>query len=341
MSGLQLFTIAGIPVRVSLWYGFLLLFWFQGGDVYRSALWAIVVTSSILVHEMGHALVARYYRLRPSILLHGLGGLCHHDRAERDLHDVLIIAAGPGAGLLLGIASWLFALFAPELMMSPERPWIGIVVNMSIWVNVAWSLVNLLPLWPLDGGQLFRLAMLRLAKPKRAEQVTHITALTLLALALALGFVYDTTLLLFLVLWIAWSNIAALRSGTASGPIRTTNKHAAALLERAREAYEREDFTEAARLGHQIRAETNVADKVLRETWRILGVSSARLGEHREALSFLRHAPSTPDVTEARIECYYALGMDSQLDALLGSSEFAALPEARRQEILDVVRSGR
>jgi stage IV sporulation protein FB len=340
VSGLQIFSIAGIPVRVSLWYGFLLLFWFQGPDLYGSTLWAIVVTVSILVHELGHALVARHYRLNPSILLHGLGGLCNHERAERDLHDVLIIAAGPLAGLALGVASWVFAQSAPELMASPEHPWIGIAVNNSIWVNIVWSIVNLLPLWPLDGGQLFRLAMLRVAKPKRAEQITHFTALGLLALAAALGFVYGGTLLLFLVLWIAWSNIVALRSGSVSGPIRMTNKHAAAVVEQALLAYEREDFAEAARLCHQVRSENNVPEKVMREAWRILGVSSARLGEHQDALTFLKHAPPTRDVVEARVECYYALGLDSQLDGLLASGEFAAIPEERRREILDVVRPG-
>lgn len=340
-QGLQIFSVAGIPVRVSLWYGLLLLFWFQGGDAANSLLWAVVVTVSILVHEFGHALVARYYRLRPSILLHGLGGLCNHERAERDLHDVLIIAAGPIAGLLLGAVTWTFSAFFPELVLSRDVPWLATVVTMSLWVNITWSIVNLLPLWPLDGGQLFRLAMLRMATPRRAEQITHWTALALLGGAVLLGLAYDSTLLLFLVLWIAWSNIAALRGNTSSGPIRTTNKHAAALLEQAKAAYRTEDFAEASRLCHQLRAENNVAPKVLQESWGILGVSAARLGEHEEALSFLKHANGGRDVTEARIECLYALGLDAQLEEVLRSPEFASIPEERQQEILGVVRSGR
>lgn len=337
-QGLQIFSLAGIPVRVSLWYGLLLFFWFRAGDVASSMLWALVVTVSILAHEFGHALVARHYGLRPSILLHGLGGLCHHERAERDMHDVFIIAAGPGAGLLLGAATWLFSVTFPEVVMSPELPWLPTVVTMSLWVNVAWSLVNLLPLWPLDGGQLFRLGMLRVTTARRAEQITHWTALVLLAGAVVLGLAYDSTLLLILVLWIAWSNVSALRGTSSSGPIRTTNKHAQQLLQQAVAAYEQEDFAEAARLCHQLRAESNVAANVLKDTWRILGVSAARLGEHAEALSFLRHAQGGRDVTEARIECLYALGRDGELEALLQSDDFAAIPEERRQEILAVVR---
>ncbi len=334
---LRLFDIADIPVRVSLWYGLLLVYWFQGGGDGRSTLlWVIIVTLSILVHELGHALVARYYRLRPSILLHGLGGLCNHDRAERDRHDVFIIAAGPGAGLLLGLATWVVSLNAPFAWML--KPWFGSVVSMSLYVNFGWSLVNLLPIWPLDGGQLYRLLMLRLVRPARAEKVTHYTALVLLALALVYGGVRGTSLLLMLVLWIAWSNVRALRGDSASGPIRTVNKGAKQLLLDAKRAYAEQDFKEAARLGEQLRREHNVSDGVAREGLLVLGLSSARIGVHAEALNYLRAQPETPEVVEALIECFHALGRDNDLNQLLGSASFNKLAPERRKEILDIVR---
>lgn len=335
---LRLFDIGDIPVRVSLWYGLLLLYWFQGGgDTRGTLLWVIIVTLSILVHELGHALVARHYRLRPSILLHGLGGLCNHDRAERDRHDVFIIAAGPGAGLLLGLVTWVVSLKAPlEWMMNP---WFSSVVSMSLYVNLGWSLVNLLPIWPLDGGQLYRLLMVRLLKPARAEKVTHYTALALLALALVYGGVRSTSLLLMLVLWTAWSNVRALRGDAASGPIRSVNKNAKQLLLDAQRAYAQQDFTEAARLGQLLRRENNVGDAVAREGLLVLGLSCARTGDHAEALIYLRAQPETPEVVEARIECFYALGRDAELDQLLGSEGFLKLAPERRKEILAVVRA--
>ncbi len=335
---LRLFDIADIPVRVSLWYGLLLLYWFKGGGDGRSTLlWVIVVTLSILVHELGHALVARYYGLRPSILLHGLGGLCNHDRAARDRDDVFIIAAGPGAGLLLGLVTWVVSLKAPvEWMLNP---WFGAVVSMSLYVNIGWSLVNLLPIWPLDGGQLYRLLMLRLVKPARAEKVTHYTALALLALALVYGGVRSTSLLLMLVLWTAWSNVRALRGDGASGPKRTVNKSAKQLLVEAKRAYSQQDFTEAARLGHLLRREQNVADSVAREGLLVLGLSCARIGEHADALTFLRAQPETPEVIEARIECFHGLGRDDELNQLLDSESFLRLSPERRKEILDIVRA--
>ena len=334
---LHLFDIAEIPVRVSLWYGLLLLFWFQGGGNARSTLvWVIVVTLSILVHEFGHAIVARFYRLRPSILLHGLGGLCNHDRAERDLHDVFIIAAGPGAGLLLGLATWIVSLYAP--FSWKINPWFLSVVSMSLYVNVGWSVVNLLPIWPLDGGQLYRLLLLRFFKPVRAEKVTHYTALVLLGAAVAYGQVSRGSILVMLVIWIAWSNVSALRAAGTGAPVRTTNKGAKQLLAEAERAYDQEDWREAARLGHLLRLERNVSDSVTREGLLVLGLSCARIGDHAEALTFLRDQPTTPEVVEARIECLFALGRDSELDQLLASESFHKVPSERRKEILGIVR---
>lgn len=334
---LHLFDIADIPVRVSIWYGLLLLYWFQGGGNARGTLiWVIVVTLSILVHEFGHAIVARYFRLRPSILLHGLGGLCNHDRAERDRDDVFIIAAGPCAGLLLGLATWAVSVVAP--LSWKLSPWFYSVVSMSLYVNIGWSLVNLLPIWPLDGGQLYRLLLLRIFKPVRAEKITHFTALALLAAAVAVGQVTRGSILIMLVIWIAWSNVSALRGSGTSGPIRSVNKGAKRLLVDAKQAYARQDWEEAARLGHQLRLERNVGDAVAQEGLLVLGLSCARIGEHAEALTFLRAQPVTQEVVEARIESLYALGRDSELDELLASEDFQKIPPARRKEILDIVR---
>lgn len=334
---LRLFDVADIPVRVSIWYGLLLLYWFRGGeDVKGTLIWVIVVTLSILVHELGHALVARHYRLRPSILLHGLGGLCNHDRAERDRHDVFIIAAGPGAGLLLGLVTWIVSELAPVSLQL--NPWFGSIVAMSLYVNIGWSVVNLLPIWPLDGGQLYRLFLLRVFKPARAESVTHYTALGLLLAAVVFGQVTSGSMMLMLVLWIAWDNIMALRGDTTSGPVRTVNKAAQQLLVDAKRAYARQDFKEAARIGQLLRREPNVSQGVARDGLLVLGLSCARIGEHVEALTYLRAQPLTPEVVEARIECLHALGRDDELERLLASEDFRKLPAERRREILDVVR---
>ena len=124
MGGFQAFSIGGIPVHFTLWYFFILLYWMRGGA--QSGLtWGLVITFSILVHEFGHALVARYFRLSPWVELHGWGGLTHHDRAARDRDDALIIVAlfmlvyylfADIVVLLVAVAAPATIMFLPNLL---------------------------------------------------------------------------------------------------------------------------------------------------------------------------------------------------------------------------------
>lgn len=342
-GGLHVFSIGDIPVRVSMWYGLLLLLWFQNGLHAETIIWAVVVTLSILFHEFGHALVARHYGLRPQILLHGLGGLCSHDRAERDRHDIFIIAAGPGFGLILALVTFVLSVVFADALGTYKHRYLAAALEMSLFVNFWWSLVNLAPLWPLDGGQLFRILMLKLTRPLMAERVTHIVGLVLLVVAGALvSLMYEGgTLMVILVLWLGWANVKGLRGGSVSGPIRSTSRHAKKLIGMAKVAFAAQDFSAAARFCHLIRDEKNIHPGVMRECWTILGVSAARLGDHEDALSYLGRAPAGIDVTEAKVECLYALGYDEELDTLLASPDFQKVPATRRDEILSVVRGSR
>jgi Zn-dependent protease len=127
---------------------------------------------SILVHELGHALAARAHGWEPYITLHGMGGLASYQPTRRNpMSQILILLAGPGAGFLLaGLVTailvathnrvtfhsggsmlfyWRLEVANPEL-----RIW-GFVYDM-LFINIWWGLVNLLPVYPLDGGQITR-----------------------------------------------------------------------------------------------------------------------------------------------------------------------------------------
>ena len=212
---------------------------------------------------------------------------------------------------------------------------------MLLQVNFFWSLVNLLPMYPLDGGQLFRLGMVRMLKPATAEKVTHVVGLLVaVACAYAAWVLFNqSTIMVLLALWIGLSNLRILQGEAQAPPVRAQNKRAGELLKRAKEAYQAQDFQEAARLCQQIRAERNLSDKVLNEVWAILGVSSARLGEHEPALRYLRRAPQRRDVIEATVECLHMLDRQPELDALLDSDDFKKIPRERREQILSVLQA--
>ncbi len=315
-------------------YFLLLLFWLRG-DIVSGLIWAGVVTVSILVHELGHATVASYYRLSPAILLHGLGGLCFHQRARRDLHDAFIIAAGPGAGLLLGALT-----FVVWLVMPPTTPRVAEAFEMMLWVNVVWSFVNLLPLWPLDGGQLFRLGLIQFLKPPTAEKITHWVSLVLLIGLISWSLWAKEIFGVVLCALGIWQNIRALRGEIQSGTYRPpASKEADTLLAQAKQAYARNDYREAARLCHLIRGINNVSELTLKQTWGILGPATARMGDHQAALHMLERAVETPDVVEAKIECLFQLDRMAELEELLDSPAFRRLSPARQSEILAVVRA--
>ncbi len=143
-SALIRFRIAGIPVDVQLW--FLVVAGLSALQLRSPALvliWMFTVTVSVLWHELGHALTMRKFGYAPRIELHAMGGLAHWPPgANPSARQALIVtAAGPFAGVLLGTIVWSLARGA-----GPQPYLARIAINWIVWVNIAWSLLNLLPL---------------------------------------------------------------------------------------------------------------------------------------------------------------------------------------------------
>lgn len=338
MTGIRLFSFAGVPVAVSGWY-LLLVGWTawsasgsapSGLQLTAGILWAVILTFSLLVHEFGHAFAAKYYGLNPQVLLHGWGGLCAHQRAKRDLHDVIIISAGPGVELVLGIASWIgwYVLLAaaPDVAANPA---VEIAFDYLIFINIFWALVNLVPLWPLDGGQLFRLLMVKLLGGAKGEKVTHGVGIAIGGLA-ALGFGALGAWLAAIVFgMLAWSNFQAMRSGRSSGPVRRQNKFAGELWRRAQEAMRREDYAEASRLAHQLRSESNLPNDILDKIWELLTVATTRMGDFALALSYANRAPQTSAVRRATIESLLGTGQVTEALQKLDEDRAHLAPQDR------------
>lgn len=337
MTGFRVFSLFGVPVSVSVFYFLLVFFGLRQGLMF-GLIWAVSVTVSLLVHEFGHALVAKYFRLSPEVLLHGLGGLCAHQPARRDSHSALIIAAGPSAGLALG-----GLVFATSVGLQiggvVVPPWGQEAIRMLLFVNIGWSILNLLPLWPLDGGQLFRLGLKRFVAPATADRWTHLVSLVLLSIAAAFVVATGQIFLGLLVALGFYENYQRMRLASANEPVRRNNPRIDPMLKAARDAYDQGDFREAFRLSHVIRGESGVTPNQMRQVYALLGPAAARMGEHEEALRWLSRAPNSPEVTEAKVESLFALRRDDELRELLDSPAFKRLPSERREEIRRVVEA--
>ncbi|HWC89961.1 MAG TPA: hypothetical protein VG433_09905, partial [Pirellulales bacterium] len=96
------FAVLGIPVRIHpLFWLMSLLLGYSGTQGEPSLLffWVLAVLISVLVHEMGHALVIRHYGWQPRITLYGMGGLASYNAVRIDPRTHIVISlAGPLAG---------------------------------------------------------------------------------------------------------------------------------------------------------------------------------------------------------------------------------------------------
>ncbi|HEV7282846.1 MAG TPA: site-2 protease family protein [Pirellulaceae bacterium] len=184
------FRIGSIPVRIHPFFWLVSLIMFASGGMSEAnapmllAIWVGVVFFSILIHELGHAVVMRYYGDHPSVVLYSFGGLAipggeggggFYDTGWRPrarltpIRKIQISFAGPLAGFLVAAATivlcqvadvetyleWRGSLPIPRAFVQ-EKPGLNALLNDILWVNLAWGLVNLLPIYPLDGGQIAR-----------------------------------------------------------------------------------------------------------------------------------------------------------------------------------------
>lgn len=209
------FHLFGFPIRVHpyFWLAALILgangSWGreQGFDQeagMKLLMWTLAMFVSILVHELGHAFAFRYFGLAARVVLYMFGGLATPDHSSNPWAqparidgraNILISAAGPGAGFLLAVAvaglvmasggSFRFEQALPFWscrLPADTGPMIWYLVQYMLWINIFWGLINLLPVFPLDGGQIAN-SLLSLNDPMggsyRALQISFITALIL------------------------------------------------------------------------------------------------------------------------------------------------------------------
>jgi Zn-dependent protease len=158
--------IAGVQVRVHLLLlavPVLLAVTAPGSDgalAWRLGAFAILV-GCVLVHELGHALAARARGLAAEVRVHGLGAWARIERREppdgRPADEWAVALAGPAASLALAAVVALSGLAVrgpwswSDLTRSAPDPW-----TVALAVTAGMGVVNLLPVFPLDGGRIVR-----------------------------------------------------------------------------------------------------------------------------------------------------------------------------------------
>lgn len=144
-----------IPISIHPWFWLFagLIGWLNSKTLMGVVIWIGIIFVSVLFHEFGHALTALAFRQRVQIQLVALGGLTTFDGPKLSFpKQFLIVLNGPLAGILL-------FLIASALLLIPMNDSLFKILYLTRFVNLFWSIVNLLPVLPLDGGQLLRIAL--------------------------------------------------------------------------------------------------------------------------------------------------------------------------------------
>lgn len=160
-SSYRIGTVWGIPIKVHVTLLLVLpiiaLDFSQAlgpHSFYLGLLGAIGLFASVVLHELGHSLVALKKGCRArEILLLPIGGIAQMDRLPTNPNDEFQVAiAGPAVSLGL----WLLCWSVGDLLLGLGLPRIGRMINLLGYVNMMLLLFNLLPSFPMDGGRIFR-----------------------------------------------------------------------------------------------------------------------------------------------------------------------------------------
>ena len=197
------FRLFGFPVHVDL--SFVIMIGFIGFlSNLRWAelpLWILISAISVLVHELGHAFTARTTGASPAVALVAFGGITTFvpPRQLSRLRSLTISAAGPLVGIAFGALLYgLAQVFGPLEADS----WLALAFTMALWTSVGWGVLNLVPMLPLDGGQVMR-ELLPGSPPVRARRAAMVSigvALAVGLLALSSGYQQGALIALFFVL---------------------------------------------------------------------------------------------------------------------------------------------
>jgi Zn-dependent protease len=227
MRSLRLGRAFGIPLFIHPTFFLLpLLAMMQsaGGGAWTSIFCAVVILAifgCVLLHELGHALMARYFGIRTrDITLYPIGGIARLEKmSEKPTEDLLIAVAGPAVnvaivGLLTPFA--LFGLVAGAHLAHGEAgpiidpangllPILG-AFAVSLWIaNIILVVFNLLPVFPMDGGRVLRALLGLWTTHLRATEIASRVGLVMAVLLAAVAVFQHLWVLLIVALFVAFA----------------------------------------------------------------------------------------------------------------------------------------
>ena len=248
------FSLVGFHVRVHP--AFFIMPLILGGSALRNpemnaGLTLLVLVAiffvSILVHELGHALAFRYFGQPSRIVLYWMGGLAIPDsgggpwmpKSNVSLspqQQVIISLAGPIAGFLLaafligmviamggvvrfesdGFIPMIRSYLPPNYYESSAGMALVTMFWLGIWVNIFLNILNLAPVYPLDGGQVARQLFL-VNDPWNGLKYSVFLSIAVAAIIAVLSISSGDRFIGFFFGFMAWSNYMTMQQMGGGG----------------------------------------------------------------------------------------------------------------------------
>ena len=231
----RLGEIAGIRLQVHFTFVIFMLWIVLSGllqgksqeVVVANGLFMLGLFGCVMLHELGHALVAKRYGIRTKdITLLPIGGVARLERMPDDPRQELWVAlAGPAVNVVItaGLYMW-FQLFQGGLTLTEDTLVSGPIAERLLLVNISLVAFNMLPAFPMDGGRIVRALLATRMDYTRATQIAASLGQSMAFLFGIFGFFYNPMLMFIaLFVWIGAAQEASMvqmKSALGGIPVR-------------------------------------------------------------------------------------------------------------------------
>jgi len=203
------FTLFRIPIRVEpifwLTLGIIGFLSVQGFPMdialMGTALFVMAGFISILIHELGHALMIQKFKQPTAIVLSSFGGYATFPLGSLDRKQSFFVTlGGPALQAAFGL---LIYYLAPHILT--QSPLINLFIMFLYQVSIFWAVLNCIPVLPLDGGRMLEAIL----GPRKIKTTVTISMFAALA-ACIIGFTLKQTFLGIFMAMFAFQNYQAL-----------------------------------------------------------------------------------------------------------------------------------
>jgi Zn-dependent protease len=307
VPGLDL-RIAGIPIRVDVTFVLMAVVLGQGYPGWRLLGWCVVVFASILVHELGHALTLRAFGDTPRITLWAFGGLTYPTKTLSPVRDVVVSLAGSVTQVLvLGLPAYVARSILVPSDVTELRWWL--ILSDLVWVSIGWALLNLLPILPLDGGQVIG-RMLGHRAGRRGELAASLISIVTASAGGVWAFLASRPgTALYALFFVGWNAATLLRDRDERSRRRVGDGRR--LLQDGRRTEAEAAFRDAMQIA---RSHATRADAGESLAW--LLIEDGRMRDAREAADRIRPNPDDPSSLRASLDLLEGRSTEEAADAI-------------------------